>query len=330
MIDYNKSNNLVNVSQRKTQTLSMQRQTSQGSVSLPCLNSNISNETILKPTSKPQNLSPKFFEKSFITSLDSQVLDPKSLESKCSDSPELINSAIPKLSTQHKKTAFILKESVAHLADTYGLPRIGFLTLTFAQHITDPKVAQKRLNSLLTGVIKERYKEYLGVFERQKSGRIHYHLLIVLDQDIRTGFNFSDISKGNYTSASSGLRMEWAYWRKTAKKYGFGRTELLPVKSNIEAMSKYVGKYISKHVDHRNDEDKGVRLVRYSKGARIGTTRFQFNTTGSAEWRRKLRTFAEIVKQRHPDEEIDGLSDLTRILGPRWAYTQRDFILSIP
>jgi len=104
----------------------------------------------------------------------------------------------------------------------------------------------------------------------------------------------------------------------------------LPVKSTIEAMSKYVGKYISKHVDQRKSEDKGVRLVRYSKGARAGTTRFQFNTEGSREWRRKLRVFAEIVQHRHPEQKVNCISDLTRVLGSRWAYNHRDFILSLP
>lgn len=239
-------------------------------------------------------------------------------------------SGLPQLSTQHRKSAMILKESVQALASRYGLPFLGFLTLTFADHVIDPKEAQKRLNSLLSNVIKPRYRDYVGVMERQKSGRIHYHLLVVLQQDIRTGVNFAELSAGKYTSAPATLRKEWAFWRQTARRYRFGRTELLPVKSNIEAMAKYVGKYISKHIEVRTREDKGVRLVRYSKGARIGTTRFQFKSPGSAEWRRKVATFAEIVKARHPGEEVTELSDLTRLLGKRWAYHHRDYILALP
>ena len=155
-------------------------------------------------------------------------------------------STLAKLSTQHRKSAFILKESVQHLADKYPLENLGFLTLTFAQHTICPKEAQRRLNSLITHVVKPRYHEYLGVFERMKSGRIHYHLLVVLDCDIRTGMDFKEVKNRNYSSANLNLRKEWAFLRFTVKKYGFGRTELLPVKSNIEAMAKYVGKYIAK------------------------------------------------------------------------------------
>ena len=235
-----------------------------------------------------------------------------------------------KLSTQHRKTAFILKESVQLISERFPLESIGFLTLTFAQHITCPKQAQKRLNSLISNVIKPRYHEYLGVMERQKSGRIHYHLLIAMDIDIRTGFNFDEVSDNNYSSVSKNLRDEWSFWRSTARKYGFGRTELLPIKSNLEAMAKYVGKYIAKHVESRVEEDKGARLVRYSRGARAGTTRFQFQSEGSKEWRRKMAIFAQIVQHRHPDKKISTISDLTEVLGKKWAYHHRDYILALP
>ena len=253
--------------------------------SLPCLNSNISNENPLQSA---------------------------------------------RLSTQQRKTAFILKTSVQTLSEAHKLSHIGFLTLTFAQHILCPKEAQRRLNSLLTRIIKPRYKEYLGVFERQKSGRIHYHFLVVLHGDIRTGVNLAEFNDGVYQSASPYLRSEWTFWRTAAKKYGFGRTELLPVKSNAEAMAKYVGKYISKHTENREHQDKGVRLVRFSRGARCGTTRFTFLSKGSTEWRRKCATFAVIVQSHYPDTPINNISDFSKVLGKKWAFTNREFILDLP
>lgn len=235
-----------------------------------------------------------------------------------------------RLSTQHRKSSFILKESVQKLANIYGLEHLGFLTLTFREHILCPREAQKRLNSLLSNVIKPRYRDYVGVMERQKSGRIHYHLLVVLNVDIRTGFNFRAIADNDYKSASPFLRQEWAFLRKTAPAYGFGRTELLPIKSTTEAIAKYVGKYIAKHMEARQVEDKGVRLVRYSNGARAGTTRFQFHSIGSKEWRRKLAIFAQIIQARNPDILVSKLSDLSPVLGKRWAYKYREFILALP
>jgi len=155
-------------------------------------------------------------------------------------------------------------------------------------------------------------------------------LLMALDIDIRTGFDFDQVDKGSYLSASPDLRREWSFWRTTAKKYRFGRTELMPIKSNTEAMAKYVGKYIAKHIDNRIGLDKGARLVRYSKGARAGTTRFQFNSKGSSEWRRKLAIFAQIIQERHPEVRINSLSDLKQVLGKHWAYNNRQYILDLP
>ena len=245
----------------------------------------------------------------------------------CLNSNISIDHAV-KLSTQHKKTAFLLTQTVSHFITLHGLENCGFLTLTFSDHIICAKEAQKRLNSLFSNVIKPRYGEYVGVFERQKSGRIHYHLLVSLKSDVRSGFDFDGISKNDYSSANTYLRGEWSFWRKTAKQYGFGRTELLPVKSNAEGIGKYVGKYIAKHTENRDWRDKGVRLVRYSNGARIGTTRFQFVSKGSAEWRSKVAKFAEVASQLF-GEPIENLDDLSRVVGKRWAYRFREEILNI-
>lgn len=288
-----------------------------GAGPLPCLYSNIctenASETALQPLCGVASSRNEVIQEIPLTEAEKDAL-----------------RQVKTLSTQHRKSAFVLKGSVEKLAAEHGIQRLGFLTLTFAQHITCPKEAQRRFKSLSVHVLKTRYREHLGVMERQKSGRIHYHLLVVLDRDIRTGFDWLAVTRSDYSSASPALRSEWAYWRKTARAYGFGRTELLPVKTNVEAMAKYVGKYIAKHIEARNPEDKGVRLVRYSQGARVGTTRFQFHSPGSAEWRRKLATFAVIVQTHHPEQRIAGIEDLSRVLGKRWAYHHRQTILAIP
>lgn len=244
-------------------------------------------------------------------------------------STEPPGGALNTLSTQHRKSAFVLQESVALLARRFGLERLGFLTLTFADHIECPKEAQRRLNSLITHVIKPRYSEYVGVLERQKSGRIHYHLLVVLPFDARTGVDFTAVAHADYRTAPPALRAEWAFWRVTAQKYGFGRTELMPVRSTLEAISKYVGKYIAKHIEARQADDKGVRLVRYSRGARYGTTRFMFHSVGAAKWRAGVRMFAALVQAHHPEATIASIADISAICGKRWAYHHRDFIAGL-
>ena len=62
----------------------------------------------------------------------------------------------------------------------YGIERLGFLTLTFADHVTDAREAQRRFHSLATHVLNTRYRaRWIRVLERHESGRIHYHLIVV-------------------------------------------------------------------------------------------------------------------------------------------------------
>jgi hypothetical protein len=233
------------------------------------------------------------------------------------------------LSTAHKKSAAALAWNVQYLADLHSIERIGFLTLTFPDHVTCPKEAQRRFNSLASNVLRSRYAAYIRIFERCLSDRIHYHLLVVLPDDIRTGANFDEIAQGQYTSANKSLKSEWKFWRETSKEYGFGRTELLPIKSTSEGIAKYVGKYIGKSIAQRQQQDKGVRLVEYGKASRVATSKFTFVSEGSAVWRRKIATFAKIVARAH-DLPCNDLSHLSQILGSKWAYNNREFILSLP
>lgn len=229
---------------------------------------------------------------------------------------------------KYRKSSSALSYNVMVFSQKYGLENLGFLTLTFADHVLDYREASKRFNSLASNVLNVRYRSWLKVMERQKSGRIHYHCLVALDSDIRTGFDFSEAEKGKYTSASNALRSEWAFWRKTAKKYRFGRTELLPIKSTHEAIGRYVGKYIGKHMLQRLPEDRGARLVSYSKGCRTMNTKFSWVSTGAAQWRAKVRAFAYLVSERTGCEPtFDGLR---KEIGPKWAYNNREFIATLP
>lgn len=226
-----------------------------------------------------------------------------------------------------RRTAAALALNVQGLAARFGLSRLGFLTLTFADDVRDRVEALRRFNSLRTHVIASRYAEYIRVLERHASGRIHFHLLLVLDSDIRSGVDFGAFSRCDYRSASRALRSEWSFWRRVAPRFGFGRTELLPIKSSSEAVAFYVGKYISKHFFSRRLEDKSCRLVGCSSGARFATTRFTFVCEGSARWRSNVALFCSMLSERlgHPV----SYGDLPGLLGDRWAFHNRHFINSL-
>ena len=44
---------------------------------------------------------------------------------------------------------------------------------------------------------------------------------------------------------------------------GFGRHELMPIRTQANAVARYLGGYIRKQIENRNEVDKGSRLVRY-------------------------------------------------------------------
>jgi hypothetical protein len=262
--------------------------------------------------------------------------DPAAERSEASGSPPPVPCLNCDISTEHgghqpvafpataARTAFALALNVEEGVGRWGLDNTGFLTLTFAKHIVEPKEAQRRMNSLTTHVLRPRYGGAIRVFERQKSGRIHYHLLVNVGKDIRTGVDFQAIADQDYRTAGPALRAEWAFWRRTAKLYGFGRTELLPVLSSAEAVGKYVGKYIAKHLGAREQRDVGVRLVSYV-GPRVATVRFAWAGKRSTDWRQAL---GSLVRDLAATGRIDSASfdGMRRAFGKSWAWKWRDIV----
>jgi hypothetical protein len=214
--------------------------------------------------------------------------------------------------TRASKSAHALEMNVLSLIDRHGINHIGFLSLTFADPVMDMREAGRRFNSLRTGILQDRYEEYIAVAGRMKNGRIHFHLLVVLSNDIRTGIDFNRVAEGDYRTAGSALKDEWAFWGQTAPKYGFGRTEMLPIKRS----SLVIARYMKKHLSARRPEDKGARLVRYSKDAKTVNTRFSWFCPRGIKWRKSLAILADRLRFKSSD-------DFRRMFGSRWAYLVR-------
>lgn len=225
--------------------------------------------------------------------------------------------ALGTLNNAEKKTAYCLRENVKALAKAYGLNRLGFLTLTFADPVTDTKEAQRRFNSLATHFLRKTFPDWLMVVEPQgqRGNAVHYHLLVVCPEDIRTGFDFEAIKARDYRSASATLRGVWSTLRDVLPRYGFGRAELLPIKSTQEGIAKYVGKYISKGCGDRLDGWEGARLVRYSTRTpwRTAFVNFAWNSDGAKQWRELV---AEVAHELHAED----MAGIARAAGKRWAF----------
>ena len=235
------------------------------------------------------------------------------------------------LTPYRRKQAFTLIENCDRFIDLVGIDRVGFLTLTFPDNVLEHSDALRRWNSLRTHFIDHYFGRWMLVKERQRRGAIHYHILIEVPFDLRSGFNFDEAfpprgKRANYRSACQDLRNIWQELRSNLPKYGFGRSELAPIRSNGEAMAKYVGKYLSKDTGPTNnkhaDLDHGARMTAYSQNWSRSNCNFAWNSPGAKEWRKKVAKFAEEL----------GLGNelgLRIHLGPKWAYRFKDEIMKM-
>lgn len=242
-----------------------------------------------------------------------------------------------KLQGSHKRVAEVVAQELIKLAKEYTLGRLGFLTLTFPERV-DAKEAARRFVRLRKRVLQERYVKGLRVLERgDKSNLLHYHLIVVLDHDIRAGFDFEDFKRfpnkrdnRRFRTANDYLRGEWAFWNETVKKWGFGRPELLPVRTTAEGIARYVGSYIGKHINQRREQDKGARLLGFwgyrekavdsitgeeyfHCASRAASTRFAWATPNGAIWRHKVASWAA-------RQGVETTEQLKMMYGPKWCH----------
>ncbi len=222
------------------------------------------------------------------------------------------------MTSSQRKTAFALRLNVEAFVKVVGLEDVGFLTLTFADHVCDWREGQRRFNSFMTDYGREKFGRYICVMEPQQSGRVHYHLLVDCGYDIRTGLNFDEIKRGDYRSAKSELRWLWKELRAVLPRYGFGRHELLPIRTGVHGISKYVAKYISKGALHRDRRFKGSRWVRYSRGWRFAVSKFSWASPGARCYRMKLAELASRMGLQY--------EDMKEQFGPKWAFALNDIL----
>ena len=229
------------------------------------------------------------------------------------------------LSPYHKRQAYALFENVQRLIGLApSIGHIGFLTLTTPDNCQDAAEFRKRWHSFVTNFFSScpEFDEWLAVYERQKRGAWHLHLLVIVREDIRQGIDWAALELGDYRSASPYLRGLWRLLRTRLPAFGFGRHELLPVRSNAEAMARYVGKYIGKHMGQRKPEDKGKRLISASKGWPRSSVTFAWYTDHGRLWRRNLGRLAHHL----------GISDLggfSERYGSSWAYYLADVVRDV-
>lgn len=247
-------------------------------------------------------------------------------------------------SSYQLKQKFAVTENTAAFIEQVGENSVGFLTLTFEDNLTDPKEAQRRFNSFWSNVGRKTFGAYLRVIEFQRRGAVHYHLLVACPVAIKSAFDWEafmtaqecwrakdmnghrQLTRAYVQKLRDGgcswLVDTWAMLRHELPKYGLGRSELVPVRSNFEGMAKYIGKYLEKGCMNRAPDQKGVRMFNASlKGwnKRV-SMRFQFISEGSGNFRSRVARLATHIGAT----EDEGLSPH---LGKKWAYRLKPWLM---
>jgi hypothetical protein len=225
-----------------------------------------------------------------------------------------------------------VEQNVVKFIGDVGIERVGLLTLTFKRKVYSIDEASRHFNSINSRVLKEFFGRWIKVIDPHHDGAWHFHLLVEVSRDIRTGFNFEAFKasedefkrKGKCdsyyrllraaTSPGHALPGMWKELRKRLARYKFGRFELVPIRTNPEAISKYLSKFLSQGVTAKRPNGKGIRLVAYSKSVdRAVRMGFAWASSGAREWRKKLAMAGTHLN-------CQDIDDFGRVAGPGWAY----------
>lgn len=238
-------------------------------------------------------------------------------------------------SSSERRRLYALKNGVVDFITRHGIERCGFLTLTFADNLRwdvakDWAEAGRRWDGFIHH---SEFSAWVGdwgrVTEPQKSGRIHYHIIVALSVDIRTGFDFplylSAVSAGRRFSAcevgaSSDLRRAWAVCRESCGVYHFGRSELLPIREAAAGVAAYVGKYVAHTAAGYGEQKFRARRIAWASGVGKGSrVKKDFAWVGKGEpWRAALVWWADKI----------GRQNLETVQAePSWAWRHGDNIL---
>jgi hypothetical protein len=135
------------------------------------------------------------------------------------------------------------------------------------------------------------------------------------------------LTKQYAQKAPSELRECWAELRELCKRYGLGRSEMLPFRKEAGAVANYIGKYMEAGVSYRRDDWKGARRVEFDRSEssawKTCSASFAWASPKAAKWRERVGELAAAICAT----DTDGL---VRTLGRKWAYHARPSIMTCP
>jgi hypothetical protein len=192
----------------------------------------------------------------------------------------------------YKRRVYALQINILDFIARHGLAFTAYVTITFASKL-EPCEAQKIWNSLLTNFIRPNYGEAIVVREFGKSGRIHITLLVPVGVDIRSGCDFGGFTRRDYHSAPDALKALWRVWRTIELKYGLGRCEVMPIKTDAFT----VAQYLSKELGSPTPDGGRIRRISYVglQTKKVANSNFTWAGGRSKQYREKVGGFVTMM-----------------------------------
>src|ERR1700737_1090416 len=196
----------------------------------------------------------------------------------------------------NRRTQFVAEMNISCYIRFAGENQImiGYLTCPGAQSLVE---FQRMWKSFLNGVLRKVFPSGMAVRERQsRTGDWHAHFIVHVGFNARSGYPWNSVKARDYRGVDERIRNLWKVLREKSEVYGFGRSNLEPLKSSGEAAARYVSKYLSK----RTGSDKMVGEERCALFTVWGTRRycsdrFRWNTIRGRENRRRLSVIARCI-----------------------------------
>lgn len=228
----------------------------------------------------------------------------------------------------NRRSQFVAEQNIGWYIRFSGEDRVmvGYLTCPGAQSLIE---FQRKWHSFLTGVLSKVFVSGMWVRERQsRTGEWHAHFVVVVGFDVRSRYPWEEVARRDYRNVDQTIRDLWKVLREGSKTYGFGRSNLEPIKTSGEAAARYVSKYLSKRTGSTKmvGEEK-ARLFGLWGTRRYCSSQFSWNTSGGRESRVKKKLIAQCLALISRSN-INGHDDFRRVLGRKWWNRIRPLIVT--
>ncbi len=226
-------------------------------------------------------------------------------------------------SRAHRKTSYRLGHAARQFIRHFRRRHTLFVTLTMADPSRDLAACNRCLSALLMRLRKRLPTlQSIWVADAGASDRLHYHLLVSLPDDVRTGTDFKIFRTPGRpplakirAAVNPAVRAFWDLLEGIATPLGFGRTEVFPLRKMAGAVAGYFEKNYRNLQSRRVVSDKRRRVWGMSAGAPRppGPNQFSLNHPGSIRHRARM---AEAAAQAG----ISSLDEAAYLVGPRWHH----------